>query len=256
MFSIILPSEVALFVGDHLAQPPLGPVVPRRLIDSFEGYREILTVYRVAAAIADPSRQFDLMRWAHLRQHALRVRNIESKAVFDRCSDMLNLSTERASCVAIEYFQQIMWLKDRPQRSVWSPFRHWDNAFDILQAVTKLESSCLTLWITFIAATVEVMVLQRDHQESVFARAFMKSVQCLNLRSCEETRHILLSFLYHETIFDPYLEVLMNAVTQIDGSLRVDLLQLGGFESKSESSSSQDVVSKPILTGHVRFEER
>jgi hypothetical protein len=251
----MLPTEVGLLVRDLSAQRPLDEGVPKCLIDSFEANRELLAVHHVAAVV-DSSRKLNLLRWADLRQYALRTRTAETKAAFDKISDVYDLSIERALCFAMDYFSQIIWLKDHPQRTVLSPFCHWDDAFDTLQAVTKLETSSLTLWIIFIAATVEVMLLRRDHQTSLFARAFTMSVNRLKFRACEETRHALLAFLYQEKIFDPYLELLMGPMRQVDESLRLNLIQLGAFESKPENVLPREDVSKQMLTGHVPFELR
>jgi hypothetical protein len=237
---------VPLLIEEISAQLPLDESVPQFLVDIFEGYRELLALYQVATTIEDSSRQVDMLHWAHLRRFALSVRTLEAKAAVEKHTESPNLSIDRAFCIAIEYFSQILWHKNHPQRAVITPFRYWNDAFQVLQeaTVTELETSCKLLWITFIGATVELMLTRKTRRTGFFTRAFGTLASQLGVQSCVEARYALSAFLYDEEIFDPYLEVLMGPSLDVDERLCVNVIQVGTFAPKPQKTLATSVLLK------------
>jgi len=130
--------------------------LPASVTDILEDYRELLAVYGLANAIPDGSPRTKLLCWAQLRQYALNSRvtkrrieiNTESRAAGNRTSEL-------CTYMAIDYFQQLIWCTRHKTRTDHVPFHHPQPSFNDLLPGKGLVGSHLTLWISFLAATVE-----------------------------------------------------------------------------------------------------
>jgi hypothetical protein len=201
-----------------LSQQPLHESISSRLVDTFLSYRELLAIHRIAADTQDSSRLTALLLWAQMRQYALSTRVTNIKAVLDELPDSAEKFIEKATCVAVDYFLQILWLKNHTERTVIAPFHHSEGSFEILQGAAQLEMSSLTLWILFVAATVELILRQRGQRSSVFANKFRGMLKGLQLSSLQSARGELGKFLYQDEVFDQYLRVLID----MEGDLEID----------------------------------
>lgn len=204
---ILRRTEAETLAAISLTQQPIHESIPSRLIDTFLSYREISAVHRIAADTQDSSRLTALLLWAQMRQYALSTRVTNIKAVLDGLPDSAEKFIEKATCVAVDYFLQILWLKNHTERTVIAPFHHPEGSFEILQGVAQLEMSPLTLWILFVAATVELILRQRGQTSIVFAKKFKAMLQGLQLRPLGQVRGSLSQFLYQDEIFDQYLRI-------------------------------------------------
>ena len=139
MTLILLVSETNILTADYLAQQPLHATVPPRLIDILLAYRELLAVHHLAARIQDPSRLTTLLCWAQMREYALSTRITNLKAVLDELPASTETNIEKATCVAVDYFIQILWLQSHAERTVFAPFHHSEGSSEILEAVALLE---------------------------------------------------------------------------------------------------------------------
>jgi len=159
-----------------------------------------------------------------------------------------SVSIEKALFVAVDYFSQILWTQFYPQRTILAPFRHSDDAFEIFQSIAELESSCLTLWILFIAAIIEIISTRRCHKNSFFVGALKNTMANLGLQSPEQVRQSLFSCLYQERTFDHYLHTFMNVPQELDKPIPVQFIQLGLFESKAPKDPSSTQGFEQTLT--------
>lgn len=158
----------------------------------------------------DPSRLTTLLCWAQMREYALSTRITNLKAVLDELPASAKTNIEKATCVAVDYFIQILWLESHAERTVFAPFHHSEGSSEILEAVALLEISPLTLWILFVAATVEFIVGKRSPRTSIFKNKFTGAVQGLGLRSFGQIRRALEPFLYEDKPFEQYLLTLVD----------------------------------------------
>ena len=229
MTPILLVSEMEILTADVQIQPPLHASVPRQLTDIFLAYRELLAVHHLATAAGvvaqDPSRLTTLLCWAQMREYALstRVTNLK-KSLLDELSASAenNKNTEQATCVAVDYFIQILWLESHAERTTFAPFHHSDGSAEILEAVAfSLEEtmpSPLTLWILFVAATVEFIVGKRGQQRSsIFVDKFRASLRGLGLCSFGRVRGVLEGFLFEREPFERYLLALVEPTAGMAG---------------------------------------
>ena len=157
---ILSVSEIGLLMVEFSKQQPYHENIPLRLVTIFESYRELLAVHRIAANIKNISCLTALLLWAQMRQYALSTRVTNINAVLDTLPTSPEIFIGKVTCVAVYYFLQILWLKNHPQRTVLAPFHHSEGSFEILQNAARLELSYLTLWIMFVAATVELILRQ------------------------------------------------------------------------------------------------
>ncbi|OQV04706.1 hypothetical protein CLAIMM_09555 [Cladophialophora immunda] len=248
--TVLSESETVLLAIDVSKQQPVSEMVPPRLVHIIEAYRELLAVYRIVADMTDTSRLTDLLLWAHLRQYALTTRVTDIKATIDELPESASgVDVERALCVAIDYFSQILWIKNNPQRTVLAPFRHLEHSFETLQRAAEFEPSSPTLWIVFVGATVELVLRRRGHGGRYFAARFTAMTTSLALKSAEQVRQSLSCFLYQATTFDHYLNILMSPTQQVEGGVPVHLIQMGSFAPKPPPQDSGLVdVFKQTLT--------
>ncbi|KAK5045691.1 hypothetical protein LTR84_009060 [Exophiala bonariae] len=240
--TVMSPLELDTLAIDLSKQQSLHKDLSPRLVTIFDAHRELLAVHRIAANITDPSRLTNILSWAQMRQYALKIRASNMKITLDDLSNSPSISIEKALFVAVDYFSQILWTQLYPQRTILAPFRHSDDAFEIFKSVTELESSCLTLWILFIAAIVEIISNRSGHKSSFFAGALKITTANLGLQSLVQVRQSLFKCLYQERTFDPCLHTLMDAAQDVDKPIAVQFIQLGLFESKApkDPSSAQD----------------
>lgn len=160
-----------------------------------------------------------LLLWAQMRQYALSTRASNIKAMLSEMPPSTENFLEIATCVAIDYFLQILWLKNHTQRTVHAPFHHANGAVQILRDVAELDTSPLTLWILFIAATVELILTQRGQKDNTFSKALARPLQEFQLTTVDNTRHLLSQFLYQKEAFDQYLGILVNATKTLTAPL-------------------------------------
>jgi hypothetical protein len=219
---ILLVSEAEILAANSLAQQPIHESIPSRLIDIFLSYRELLAVHQIAADMQDFSRHTALLLWTQMRQYALSTRVNNIKVVLDDLSASAEKFIEKATCVAVDYFLQILWLKNHTERTVLAPFHHSEGSVETLQGAAQLEMSPLTLWILFVAATVELILRQRGQKSSVFAKKFGAMLQGMQLRSLDYVRGSLSRFLYQGEVFDQYLQVLIYPVVDPKMDLELD----------------------------------
>ena len=219
---ILLVSEAEILAANSLAQQPFHESIPSHLIDIFLSYRELLAVHLITADMQDSSRLTALLLWTQMRQYALSTRVTNIKAVLEDLPASAEKFIEKATCVAVDYFLQILWLKNHTERTILAPFHHPEGSFEILQGAAQLEMSPLKLWILFVAATVELILRQRGQKSSVFAKKFTGMLQGLQLRSPDRVRGSLSRFLYQGEVFDQYLRVLIHAVVDLNMDLELD----------------------------------
>ena len=212
-------SETNILTADYLAQQPLHTTVPPRLMDIFLAYRELLAVHHLAARIQDPSRLTTLLCWAQMREYALSTRVTNLKAILDELPASAENDIEKATCVAVDYFVQILWLESHAERTVFAPFHHSEDSSEILEAVVLLEISPLTLWILFVAATVEFIVGKRSPRTSIFKNKFTGALQGLGLRSLGPIRRSLEPFLYEGVPFEQYLLDLVRPIVDLETTM-------------------------------------
>ena len=236
MTLILLVSETNILTADYLTQQPLHGSVPPRLMDIFLAYRELLAVHHLAARIQDPSRLTTLLCWAQMREYALSTRITNLKAVLDELPASTKTNIERATCVAVDYFIQILWLQSHAERTVFAPFHHSEGSSEILEAVALLEISPLTLWILFVAATVEFIVGKRSPRTSMFKNKFTGALQGLGLRSLGPIRRSLEPFLYEGVPFEQYLLDLVRPIVDLETTMDGNT-DLGGNGTVSSLSN-------------------
>jgi hypothetical protein len=188
-------------------------------MDIFLAYRELLAVHHLAARIQNPSRLTTLLCWAQMREYALSTRVTNLKAVLDELPDSAETKIKKATCVAVDYFMQILWLESHPERTVFAPFHHSEGSSEILEAAALLEMSSLTLWILFVAVTVESIVGKRGRRSSFFAKKFTCSLQGLGLRSLGQIRQALEPFLYEDVPFEQYLLELVRPIVNLEATM-------------------------------------
>jgi hypothetical protein len=206
-------SESDMLSNASVKEQSLHESIPDRLTDVFASYKELLAVQRLAAVITDNSRLVTVLLWAQMRQYALSTRITNIKAKLSELPASAENFLETATCVAVDYFLQILWLKNHTQRTSHAPFHHSDGSFEAMQGAADLERSPLTLWILFVAATVELILIQRRQKANVFSKNFAKILQDLRLTTMDDIRNSLSQFLYQKETFDQYLAAFINPTT-------------------------------------------
>src|SRR4051812_7648210 len=96
-------------------------------------------------------------------------------------------TAELCTCVAVDYFQQLIWRTCHKARTEHVPFHHPRPSFDDLLPNRDLVSPHLTLWIYFLAATVEQIDFCRgQRKETRHAYRFFALTGKLGLRSVQD----------------------------------------------------------------------
>jgi hypothetical protein len=185
--------------------------LPESVTDIFRDYRELLAVYELVNAIPGEFRRTELLCWAQLRQYALNSRvtkrriDIASAAMRTR-----NRVSELCTCVAVDYFQQLIWHTRHKARTDHVPFHHPRPSFDDLLPNKDLVSPHLTAWIYFLAATVEQIDFGHGQQKVTgHAHRFFGLMKMSGLRSAQDLRRVFKDFLYHSETLDRHLLALL-----------------------------------------------
>lgn len=190
--------------------------LPESVTDVFRDYRELLAVYELVDVIANNIRRTELLCWAQLRQYALNSRvtkrrieiNTESRATGTRTSEL-------CACVAVDYFQQLIWHTRHKARTDHVPFHHPRPSFDDLLPNKDLVSPHLTPWIYFLAATVEqIDCCHGQQKETGHAHRFFTLMKESGMRSAQDLRRVFQDFLYHSETLDRYLLALLARAEQ------------------------------------------
>jgi hypothetical protein len=223
--SVLSRSEADMLSNALVKEQPLHESIPDRLMDVFISYKELLAVQRLAAVITNNSRLVTVLLWAQMRQYALSTRITNMKAKLSELPASAEIFLETATCVAVDYFLQILWLKNHTQRTTHAPFHHSDGSFEALQGAADLERSPLTLWILFVAATVELILIQRGQKANIFSRNFGKLLQDLRLTTMDDIRNSLSQFLYQKETFDQHLAAFVNPTTPSLASQKISNTQ-------------------------------
>ena len=190
--------------------------LPESITDIFRDYRELLALYELVDAIPNDFRRTELLCWAQLRQYALNSRVTKRRidiAAAPRGTE--NRASELCACVAVDYFQQLIWHTRHKARTDHIPFHHPRPSFDDLLPNKDLVSPHLTPWIYFLAATVEQIDCCHDKQkETKHAHRFFALMKKFGLRSAQDLRCIFNDFLYHSETLDRYLVALLVRAEQ------------------------------------------
>lgn len=191
--------------------------LPESVIDIFRDYRELLAVYELVDGIPDGSRRTQLLCWAQLRQYALNSRVTQRR--IDIAAAPLatgNRASELCTCVAVDYFQQLIWQTRHKARSQHVPFHHPRPSFDDLLPNPDLVGHHLTLWIYFLAATVEqIDCYHGRRKETGHSHRFFALMKRLDLRSAQDLRCTFKYFLYCGENLDRYLHALLARAEQL-----------------------------------------
>jgi hypothetical protein len=119
-------------------------------------------------------------------------------------------TSELCTCVAVDYFQQLIWRIRHKARTEYVPFHHPRPSFDDLLPNKDLVSPHLTLWIYFLAAIAEQIEFCRgQRKETGHAHRFFALTRKFGLRSAQDLRCIFNDFLYHSETLDPHLVALL-----------------------------------------------
>jgi hypothetical protein len=190
--------------------------LPETVTDIFRDYRELLAVYELVDVIPDEFRRIELLCWAQLRQYALNCR--VTKRRIDIAASPIstaNRASELCTCVAVDYFQQLIWHTRHKARTDHIPFHHPRPSFNDLLPSKDLLSPHLTPWIYFLAATVEqIDCCHGQERETGNAHRFFALLKKLDLRSAQDLRRIFNDFLYHSETLDRYLLALLARAEQ------------------------------------------
>jgi hypothetical protein len=203
-------SEAESLAANPLIQEPLDESIPPRFHQMFLSYRELLAVHQIVTDMKITSQLTALPLWAQLRQYALGTRVMNIKADLDQLAPSPHILVEKAVCIALGYFLQMLWFKSQTKRSDVTAFHHAKNSFDMLHEAAQVESTSLMLWVLFIAATIELVMRQRGHKGNLFAKRFTDMLKDLKIHSLRQARHTLSQFLYGHEVFDLYLFALIN----------------------------------------------
>lgn len=185
--------------------------LPESVTDIFRDYRELLAVYELVETMPDEFRKTELLCWAQFRQYALNSRVTKRRIdIAVAPIAMGRLTSELCICVAVDYFQQLLWHTRHKARTEHVPFHHPRPSFDVLLPNKDLVSPHLTLWIYFLAATVEQIDCCRgQRKETGHAHRFFALTKKFGLRSAQDLRRIFNDFLYHSETLDRYLVALL-----------------------------------------------
>ena len=115
-----------------------------------------MAVYGLVHTIPGGSRRTKLLCWAQLRQYALNSRATERRIEIkteSRASG--NRTSELCTYLAIDCFQQLIWRTGHKTRTDQGHFHHPQPLFNDFLPDEDLVGFQLTLWIHFLAATVE-----------------------------------------------------------------------------------------------------
>jgi hypothetical protein len=190
--------------------------LPESVTDLFRDYRELLAVYELVDATPNDFRRTELLCWAQLRQYALNSRVTKRRIEINTTPWATgNRGTELCTCVAIDYFQQLIWHTRHKARTDHVPFHHPRPSFDDLLPNKDLVSPHLTPWIYFLAATVELIACGHGQQkETGHAHRFFALMKECDLRSAQDLRRVFNDFLYHSKTLDRYLLALLARAEQ------------------------------------------
>jgi hypothetical protein len=185
--------------------------LPESVTDVFRDYRELLAVYELVETMPDESRRTELLCWAQLRQYALNSRVTKRRIDIAAAPIAMGKRTlELCICVAVDYFQQLLWRTRHKARTEHVPFHHPRPSFDDLLPNKDLVSPHLTPWIYFLAATVEQIDCCRGRRkETGHAHRFFALTRKFGFRSAQDLRRIFNDFLYHRETLDRYLVALL-----------------------------------------------
>jgi hypothetical protein len=185
--------------------------LPESVTDIFRDYRELLAVYELVETMPDESRRTELLCWAQLRQYALNSRVTKRRIDIAAAPIAMGKRTlELCICVAVDYFQQLLWRTRHKARTEHVPFHHPRPSFDDLLPNKDLVSPHLTPWIYFLAATVEQIDCCRgQRKETGHAHRFFALTRKFGFRSAQDLRRIFNDFLYHRETLDRYLVALL-----------------------------------------------
>jgi hypothetical protein len=185
--------------------------LPESITGIFRDYWELLAVYELVDAIPDGFRRTELLCWAQLRQYALNSRVTKRRVDIAAAPiAMGQRTTELCTCVAVDYFQQLIWRTRHKARTKHIPFHHPRPSFDDLLPNKGLVSPHLSLWIYFLAATVEqIDRCGGRRKETRHAHRFFTLTRKFGLRLAQDLRCIFNDFLYHSETLDPYLIALL-----------------------------------------------
>ena len=99
--------------------------LPESITDIFRDYRELLALYELVDAIPNDFRRTELLCWAQLRQYALNSRVTKRRINITATSRATeNRASELCACVAVDYFQQLIWHTRHKARTEHIPFDH------------------------------------------------------------------------------------------------------------------------------------
>jgi hypothetical protein len=185
--------------------------LPESVTDIFRDYRELLAVYELVETIPDGFRRTELLRWAQLRQYALNSRVTKRRVDIAAAPIAMGKRTlELCTWVAVDYFQQLIWRTRHKARTEHVPFHHPRPSFDDLLPNKGLVGPRLSLWIYFLAATVErIDCCRGQRKETGHAHRFFALTRKFGLRLAQDLRRIFKDFLYHSETLDPYLVALL-----------------------------------------------
>jgi hypothetical protein len=185
--------------------------LPESVTDIFRDYQELLAVYELVEAIPNGARRTELLCWAQRRQYALNSR-VTKRRIDITAAPIAKeqRTTELCTCVAVDYFQQLIWRTRHKARTKHVPFHHPRPSFDDLLPNKGLVSPHLSLWIYLLAATVEQIDDCRSQRKGTgHAHRFFALTRKFGLRLAQDLRRIFNDFLYHSETLDPYLIALL-----------------------------------------------
>jgi hypothetical protein len=117
--------------------------------------------------------------------------------------------------VAIDYFQQLTWRTRHKTRTDHVPFHHPQPSFNHLLPDKDLVGSHLTLWIYFLAATVEQIDNYHGQQKGTgHAHRFFALMKESGMLSAQDLRRVFKGFLYDIETLDRHLLALLARAEQ------------------------------------------